>query len=181
MIEVFKGREQKLTKEFLRLQSHYLFREHFCLVRRPNEKGHVERLIGFARRSFLVPVPQVGSLEELNTQLRKRCLADLAEWVRGRPSSKQERLPEDQAAFLPIPKQPFEARRVGERTVDSQSLVRFDDNEYSVPVRYAHRKLLVVATVQEIRLVYEDRLVARHPGAGIGNGRSSSRSATWLC
>ena len=32
VIEVLKGRERKLTKEFLRLQSHYLFREHFCLV-----------------------------------------------------------------------------------------------------------------------------------------------------
>ena len=45
VIEVLKGRERKLTKEFLRLQSHYLFREHFCLVRRANEKGHVERLL----------------------------------------------------------------------------------------------------------------------------------------
>lgn len=44
VIEVLKGRERKLTREFLRLQSHYLFTEHFCLVRRANEKGHVERL-----------------------------------------------------------------------------------------------------------------------------------------
>ena len=49
VIEVRQGRERKLTREFLRLQSHYLFQEHFCLVRRPNEKGHVERLLGFAQ------------------------------------------------------------------------------------------------------------------------------------
>src|SRR4029079_17057444 len=66
-------------------------------------------------------------------------------------------------AFLPLPKQPFEARRVEAGSADSQSLVRFDTNEYSVPVRYAHRKLIVVATLEEVRLVYEDRLVARHP------------------
>jgi hypothetical protein len=48
-------------------------------------------------------------------------------------------------------------------SADSQSLVRFDTNEYSVPVRYAHRKLIVVATLEEVRLVYEDQLVARHP------------------
>lgn len=41
-------------------------------------------------------------------------------------------------------------------------MVRFDTNDYSVPVKYAHRKLIVVATVEEVRLVYEDRLVARH-------------------
>ena len=69
VIEVLQGRKRKLTKEFLRLQSHYLFAEHFCLVRRANEKGHVERLLGFARRKFLVPVPQVDSLETLNRQL----------------------------------------------------------------------------------------------------------------
>ena len=69
MIEVLSGRERKLTQEFLRLQSHYLFQEHFCLVRRPNEKGHVERLIGFARRNFLVPVPEVASLTVLNERL----------------------------------------------------------------------------------------------------------------
>jgi len=162
VIEVLKGRERKLTREFLRLQSHYLFREHFCLVRRANEKGHVERLLGFARRNFLVPVPQVESLESLNQQLRERCLADLAERTRGKPAPKSELLREDQAAFLPLPKQPLEARRVEEGTANSESLVRFDTNDYSVPVQYAHRKLIVVATVEVVRLVYEDRLVARH-------------------
>jgi transposase len=160
--EVLQGRERKLTREFLRLQSHYLFQEHFCLVRRANEKGHVERLVGFARRNFLVPVPQVESLEVLNEQLRQRCLADLAERTRGKPAPKSGLLREDQAAFLPLPKQPFEARRVVDRSAESQSLVRFDGNDYSVPVQYAHRKLIVVATVEEVRLVYEDRLVARH-------------------
>jgi transposase len=162
VIEVLKGRERKLTREFLRLQSHYLFQEHFCLVRRANEKGHVERLLGFARRSFLVPVPHVDSLEALNEQLRQRCLDDLAERTRGKPAPKIELLREDQAAFLPLPKQPFEARRVTEAGANSESLVRFDTNDYSVPVQYAHRKLLVVATVDEVRLVYEDRLVALH-------------------
>ena len=56
------------------------------------------------------------------------------------------------------------SRRDGRQTErpNSQSLVRFDTNDYSVPVQYAHRKLIVVATVDEVRLVYEDRLVARH-------------------
>ena len=89
-------------------------------------------------------------------------LADLTERTRGKPAPKSDLLVEDQAAFLPIPKQPFEARRIEGGTVNSESLVRFDTNDYSVPVQYAHRKLLVVATVEEVRLVYEDRLVARH-------------------
>ena len=163
VIEVLQGRERKLTKEFLRLQSHYLFQEHFCLVRTPNEKGHVERLIGFARRNFLVPVPEISSFEVLNEHLHERCVADRAERTRGKTGTKEDLLKEDQLAFLPQPKQAFESRRVDHRTVDSQSLVRFDDNEYSVPVQYAHRKVTFVATVHEVRFVFDDRLIAKHP------------------
>jgi hypothetical protein len=132
-------------------------------VRRANKKGHVERLVGFSRRNFLVPVPQVDSLEALNQHLQERCLVDRSERTRGKTVPKSELLKEDQAAFLPLPKQAFEARRVVDLTADSQSLVRFDDNAYSVPVQFAHRKLLVVATVEEVRLIYQDRLAAKHP------------------
>lgn len=131
-------------------------------MRRANEKGHVERLLGYARRSFLVPVPQVADLEALNQQLSDGCRADLAERTRGKPATKAELLQEEQAAFLPLPRQPFEARRVITTHATSQSLVRFDTNDYSVPVRYAHRPLTVVGTVEEVRIVFEDRLVARH-------------------
>ncbi len=48
--KIVGNREREVTKEFLRLKSHYLYEDHFCLVRRPNEKGHVERLLDFARR-----------------------------------------------------------------------------------------------------------------------------------
>jgi transposase len=160
--KVLGGRKRKLTNGFLRLQSCYLFQEHFCLVRRANEKGHVERLLGYARRNFLVPVPEVATLRTLNVALSERCRADLAHRTRGKSGTKGELLVEDHAAFLPLPKQPFEARRIDQAAADSQSLVRFDTNSYSVPVKYAHRKITVVATVEEVRLVFEDRLIARH-------------------
>lgn len=44
--------------------------------------------------------------------------------------------------------------------VQGRALV--DDNDYSVPVQYAHRRLTVVATVSEVLLVFDDRLVAKH-------------------
>lgn len=163
VIEVLSGRKRKLTREFLRLESHYLFQHHFCLVRRANEKGHVERLLGYARRNFLVPVPQTATLVALNETLMTRCQEDLTHRTRGRDGTKEELLREDQAAFLPLPRQPFEARRITQAVADSESLVRFDTNSYSVPVKYAHRPITVVATVEEVRLVYADQLVARHP------------------
>src|SRR5262245_55314999 len=46
--KVTGGRSRTLTEAFIRLRSHHLFEAHFCRVRRANEKGHVETLIGYA-------------------------------------------------------------------------------------------------------------------------------------
>lgn len=69
--KIIGRRERELTRAFLRLQSHFLFASHFCLVRRANEKGHVENLLGYVRRNFLVPLPRVKTLEELNATLEQ--------------------------------------------------------------------------------------------------------------
>lgn len=156
------SRSRQLTREFLRLQSHYLFTPHFCLVRRANEKGKVEGLVGFTRRNFLVPVPRVESLAELNAELLKRCDADLDRTLRGKSDSKRELLAEDRRAMLDLPRQAFDARRVTQATANSLSLVAFDANRYSIPVKHAHRPITIVATVDEVRLIDGDQLVARH-------------------
>ena len=163
-VAAFTGsRDRKVTKEFQRLKSHYLFVDHFCLVRRPNEKGHVERLVDFSRSNFLVPVPRVDSLEVLNVRLADDCQKDLQRQLRGKAAPKSELLDEErQQFFRPIPVQTFESHRIVLTDANSLSLVRFDRNDYSVPTKYAHRPLTVVATVDEVRIVFENRLVARH-------------------
>ncbi len=135
--KIVGGRDRKLTGEFVRLKSHYLFESHFCRVRRPNEKGHVEELVGYARRNFLVPVPAVwDGLESLNAVLEARCRADLERTTWGKPTSKAERLEEERPALLPPPAEAFTAARVEPRSVDSLSLVSFECNDYSVPTEY---------------------------------------------
>jgi transposase len=161
--KILGSRSRAVTREFHRLQSHYLFAAHFCLVRRPNEKGHVERLVEYVRSNFLVPVPAVDSLAELNARLAEQCRQDLDRPVRGKPGTAATLLLEDRAGFLSLPARSFEARRLTQASADGQSLVRFDTNAYSVPTRYARRRLTVVATVDEVRMIHEDRLVARHP------------------
>jgi transposase len=160
--QITGSRERKTTKEFLRLQSHYLFQEHFCLVRRPNEKGQVERLIGFARKQFFVPVPQVNSLEELNQQLEQQVLEFQEKRAVGKQQTKRELFEEERKQWLPLPTRSFEARRLTTVHADTQALICFETNRYSVPVEYAHRQITVIATIEEVRLIYENKLIARH-------------------
>jgi transposase len=161
--KVTGGRGREVTDEFRRLQSHYLFEAHFCRVRRPNEKGHVETLVGFARRNFLVPVPDLrGGLEPLNGRLEARCREDLGRRPRRKQAPKERLLEEDRRAFLTTPTEPFAAHRVRPAVVNSLSLVRFDTNDYSVPTEYAHRHVAVLAGIDQIRVTAEDRTIACH-------------------
>lgn len=159
---VGKGRERQHTREFLRLMSHFLFTDHFCRVRRANEKGHVERLVGFARRNYLVPVPNVASLAELNEKLLLACKEDLGRSLRGKPEGKLARLEAERPAFLEMPAQEFEARRIVSATANTLSLVRFDNNDYSVPTEFAHQALTLIASVDEVKIVRGPRLAAIH-------------------
>ena len=161
--KIVGSREREVTKEFSRLKSYHLFESHFCLVRRPNEKGHVERLVDYARSNFLVPVPSVTTLAELNATLEEQCRRDQDRHVRGKSATIATGLVEDRQAFLALPSRPFEARRVDPSTVDSLSLATFDTNEYSVPTKYAYRDVAVIATVDTVKIVHEDQVVATHP------------------
>ena len=157
------GRRGKTpTREFLRLQSHYLYDHHFCLVRRPNEKGHTEGLVGFSRRNFMVPIPEFDDFEEFNRKLAEDCRKDLERKLRGKTGTKSELLEEDRRAMLPIPDNRFEARRVSTGQSNSLSLVRFDRNDYSVPTQYAHREVILVGSLDRVRIVADSHVIAEH-------------------
>ena len=74
--KIVTSRDRTLTDASLKRKSHDLFELHFCLVRRLNEKRHVERLVDYARSSVLEPVPAVNLLEQMNEQLAERCSRD---------------------------------------------------------------------------------------------------------
>jgi transposase len=160
--KILEGRNRRLTDGFLKLKSHYLFDHQFCRVRRGNEKGVVEGVVGYARRNFLVPVPQVRDLAELNEHLLGCCERDLSRRLRGRTARKSELLEADRAAFSPLPEVPFEACRKASTISNSLSLVRFDDNDYSVPDCYAHRSIVIKGFFERVELCHKGDVVATH-------------------
>lgn len=155
--------ERRLTKEFLRLQAHCAFTSFFCRVRQAHEKGHVENGVGYVRRNFLVPVPQADSWAELNAQLAAACRREFERFVAGRDCATAALLTADQAAFLPLPAEPFAAHRVELVTINSLALGRFDGNDYSVPTAFAYRALTATGTIDRVRFSQRGTVVADHP------------------
>lgn len=152
-----------LTDGFLRLQSHYLFEAHFCTVRRANEKGVVERMARYARSNFMVPVPQVKGFDDLNEALRQHCWNEQFRTLRGKSQSKQQLWQAEAKDFLPLPAMPFDISRTETVRANSLSLVRFDQNDYSVPVRYAHHALIVKGAIHHLEVFTPSgQAVAQH-------------------
>jgi transposase len=162
VVKIINRRGDVLTEAFERLKGHYLFDSHFCLVRRPNEKGHVENLVGYARRNFLVPVPAAEDFLSLNEMIMQRCRNNLTRRVRGETASIAERLERQLPAFLPLPASPFDPSRVEPARANSLSLVRFDTNDYSVPVLHAHQPVTIRGGIDTIRIECDGKLVAEH-------------------
>lgn len=160
--EILGAHERKLTSGFLAFKSHYLFDTHFCRVYRANEKGVAENIVRYSRQNFLVPVPQVRGLAELNEHLKERCRRELLRKRRGNTKTKGELLEEDTAAFLPLPAAAFDVCRKVSTCASSMSLVRFERNDYSVPVRHAHQPVVVKGYVGRVEIYRDRELVACH-------------------
>jgi transposase len=160
--QILGAHERKLTAGFLAFKSHYLFDTHFCQVRRANEKGVAENIVRYGRQNFLVPVPQVRSLAELNEYLEERCHQELLRKRRGNTKTKGELLEEDKAAFLPLPATAFDICRKVSTCVSSMSLVRFEKNDYSVPVKHAHQPVVVKGYVGRVEIHRDREFIACH-------------------
>jgi transposase len=150
------------TRAFAELQSHFLFADRFGRPGKGNDKGKVEGLVGYARRNFLVPVPRVESFAALNAYLEARCRERRGARLRGHDEVIGERLARDRAAMLPLPAAPYEACETRSARVSSLSLVRYRGNDYSVPVAYGHREVLVRGYVEAVVIACGTAVIARH-------------------
>ena len=150
------------TRAFAELQSHFLFADRFGRPGKGNDKGKVEGLVGYARRNFLVPVPRVESLAALNAHLEARCRERQGARLRGHDETIGERLARDRAALLSLPAAPYEACETRSARVSSLSLVRYRGNDYSVPVAYGHREVLVRGYVEAVVIACGTAVIARH-------------------
>jgi transposase len=154
--------ERTPTEAFSELQSHYLFAAKFGRPGKGNDKGNVEGLVGYARRNFMVPVPRAASWEELNTHLREDCQKRREHRLWGHKETIAERFQRDQEKLLPLPASPHEACEKRTTRASSQALVRYETNDYSVPVEYGHRQVLVKAFVWEVVINAASEVIARH-------------------
>ena len=154
---------RKRARAFTELQSHYLFEDRFGRPGKGNDKGKVEGMVGYTRRNFLVPIPSFESFAALNAHLERRCLERMDARLRGHTETIGQRMERDLEAMMSLPSVPYEAcdRQAGR--VSSLSLVRYRTNDYSTPVAYGHRDVLVRGYADQVVISCGSEIIARHP------------------
>ena len=151
------------TRAFTELQSHYLFAEKFGRPGKGNDKGKVEGLVGYARRNFMVPRPRFATWEELNAHLLVQCQKRRERKLRGHQQTIGMRFEKDKEMLLSLPAAPNEACDKRSTRVTSMSLVRYRGNDYSVPVAWGRREVLMKGFVHEVVICAASEVIARHP------------------
>jgi hypothetical protein len=148
---------------FLHFQSVYRFEALFANVRAGWEKGSVENLVGYARRNYFVPLPEGDDLETINKSLRESSLLDQRRTMARCANSIAARLAFESKALGPLPTCAPELGPVAEVLAHSTGRVRFQTNDYSVPIQYAYQHLTLKADPFRIRIFAGSELVADHP------------------
>lgn len=153
-----------VAQDYYRMFSaHYVFATDFCNVASGNEKGLVENLVGYSRNNFLVPVPRVESMESLNEQLLERCLQYRSSHkVQGRSQSVCDMYLTEKAYLHPIAPYRYDTARVAVPTVGDYSTVRFDRNEYSVPVRFLRKSVTVKGYANRVVIICDSDMIVTY-------------------
>ena len=150
--------------DLLALSAHYRFAPRPVPPARPNEKGRVERAIRYVRGNFFL-ARNFDNVKDLNMQVLKWCNEEAI--VRTNPQNrlisideafkieKESLLSINPAGFPVFDRKPVRARKT--------PYIRFDLNDYSIPARFAHRELLVEATLDEVSITDGVQVVALHP------------------
>lgn len=160
---VLQGSNRQEQQSFIVFRSHYLFESHFCTPGKGHEKGGVEHGVGFGRRNFLVPLPEVASFEELNALLLEKCLDDDQRQVDGQDVKIGQAWQLEKPHLRPRPERDFECCVVRPVVLNPYSQVEFETNRYSVPTDRAQRNLVLKAFPFRVDVLHLKEVIASHP------------------
>jgi transposase len=161
--QILQGHTRREQERFVIFRSHYLFDSHFCTPGEGHEKGGVEHEVGFARRNFLVPIPEVASFDELNTHLLAACLKDDLRQVDRQEVAIGRAWEMEKPYLLPLPEFDFDCCTIKPVSLIPYSLVEFETNRYSIPADQVSPKLVLKAYPFRVKILHATQTLAEHP------------------
>jgi transposase len=162
---VMTGRDRTETARWSAFRSWYGFEAFYCEpgLGGAHEKGGVEGEIGRYRRRWMVPVPRVASLAELNARLAEADVVDDRRHVEYRAASVAADFAAEQRFLGPLPGEGFDTGTVLWPRADKFARISVGKCRYSVPARLIGSRVRIRLTANELEVFDGSRKVAVHP------------------
>jgi len=178
--DTYFGREQKVDNCKVAVLSHpvgqpavfhpryadfaayYGFAIKACGVRQAQQKGRIERSIGYIKQNFLAGL-ELSNLAALNAAARQWLDTVANVRVHGQTQKRPVDLfAQERPKLHPLHSYPYDTATT--KTVGSRKIFRviFDTNRYSVPVRYACASLKLKVDPDRLRIYHQEQLIAEH-------------------
>jgi len=160
--KVLQGRNRIEQESFVKFRAYHNFEARFTNPAAGNEKGGVEGLVGFSRRNYLVPIPEVESFEELNSKLLEQCRSYGRHTISGREHTVEQLFTMEKDQLLSLPEHVFSNQLSLSGKVDKFGTVIVDKNRYSVPTNYTGLDVNVLLGVDRVKIYLKNKLIASH-------------------
>ncbi len=158
------GWERLENERFIAMRSHYGFDSFFCLpgIDGAHEKGGVEGEVGRFRHRWLSPVPEFASIAALNEFMADCDERDQHRGITGRPITVGAAAAEEAPMLHPLPMDVFDAGTTASFKVNHKALTCVRQCYYSVPARFAGRRVSVRIGADKIEVFAEGARFAVH-------------------
>lgn len=160
--KVLKGKNRIEQESYKKFKAYHNFESRFCTPGEGHEKGGVEGLVGFARRNYMVPIPEAPSFEALNQRILEECLTYGTHTIDGRSATVNELFEEEKGGLLGAPEVSFSNIQVYDGKADKYATVIIDKNRYSAPTPYAGFKMRVLLYVDRVEIFYGGKKLSSH-------------------
>jgi hypothetical protein len=127
-------------------------------------KGFCGNKIGYHRRNFLVPVPELGDMKAYNQALFKKADHDMNRLHYKKNILISELFQEDKKVMHQLPKIAFEVFKLEKAKADHYGKVSFENHLYSTSPNYAGKQVWIKATADKVFVLDERYLqIQAHP------------------
>ena len=153
----------RLNERYEDFAGYYGFKINPCGVRKPNQKGGVERTISYIRKNFLNGIGEVKSLCGINNAAR--VWMDKTANVRIHKTTGKmpvDMFKTEQNKLLRVNQLPFDCATLKIVKSNNQFRVIFEGNRYSVPYEYASTMLTMRIYPDLLVMYHENKLIAQH-------------------
>ena len=159
--KILRGYQREETTRFIAFRSHWGFQAEFCTPGEGHEKGGVEGEGGQYRRNYMVPVPKVRNLEELNLLLASGSDEEQSRLITGRSQTIGALMLVEREHLLPLAAEGFDLAALHFPHVNQSGCVKVLTNFYSTPLPVGTRVTAKVYSAY-VEIWHAGHCVTRH-------------------